>query len=179
MLNEDKLYEEFIKDLGYTIMEMLCPSSCNVYRIRDSDYKVIKISNKNHIWAFDHILKEHEVLKRVKGVDGIAPLKNFYKKSYQKHKIIAVIKEYIKGEMMGKKISDAKNQEILEQAVKVIHKEGYVMLDLWNGNIIIERKTEKPYIIDLGLAKSIKELPAQLFEEYKKNDLEDLERLFD
>lgn len=178
MINEEELYEEFIKDQGYTIIERLRPSSCNVYQIRDSDYKVIKISSKNCDWSFEHILNEQKVLKKVKGIEGIAQMLNFYKKPYQEcYKIIAVIKEYIKGEMMSKKISDTKNQKILEQAVKAIHKEGFVMLDLWEQNLIIERISEKPYIIDLGLAKSKKELTARLFESYKKHDLEDLERL--
>jgi len=185
---EDMLiYEKFIEKLGYSIIEKLQPASCAVYLIKNDGYKVIKISNKEDKttyeeskWEFNHILKEHEVLKRVKGVEGIAQMLNFYRQPYKKNdEIAAIIKEYIKGKRPSKKISDKKNQKILDHAVRAIHESGFANLDLWQGNIIIEEISEKPYLIDLGYAESKKEHSAAEFKEYKTNDLRDLERLLD
>ncbi len=181
------IYEEFIKKIGYSIVEKLQPASCAVYLIKNKGYKVIKISNKEDTyefkearWEFDHILREHEILKEVKGVDGIAQMLDFYRQPYkERDEIVAIIKKYINGKTLSKKISSAKNQKILEQAVRTIHKIGFADLDLWKSNIIIEEISEKPYIIDLGYAKSKKEVSAATFKKHKEEDLRDLENILD
>ncbi|MBM3199590.1 serine/threonine protein kinase [Candidatus Woesearchaeota archaeon] len=179
------LYFEFIENLNYSITEKLTPSSCAVYKIRNGDYKVIKMSNredktcpKKSKWSFDHILNEYRVLKKVKGVDGIAQMLEFYRQPCNGNdEIVAIVKQYLQGKRLTIRISETNNQKIIEEAVKAVHKAGFVNIDLWYGNILVEEASKKPYIIDLGLVKSKKEVSSEVFKEYKKKDLEDLEHL--
>jgi len=89
-----------------------------------------------------------------------------------------LLKKYVEGEVMkrGKKITNLKDQVMLENAVKSMHKNGVVSFDLHPGNILIST-SGTPYLFDFGLCLFSDRMTSTCRDMHESEDLKDLEKL--
>ena len=177
-------YENVIEGYGFRTIKQLGPSSCYVYKTIDTNngnqIRIVKIAEERiDSWGYEHIAKENSILIEANYITGVAKrVKCIYDDQMSYAKFILLVKEFIEGKMLEKSRIENKLQKKIENIVKELHKEGIANLEICSRNIIIN-KSKEPYLIDLGSCMLKEDLDKYEFKEYQKEDLSDLEKMFD
>ena len=190
MLNN--FYQEFLKDNGYNIEEDY-RGTCTVYRVANGDgRKIAKIANWKDEWGKDHVETEYGVLKSLEGLDGLPKPVCMYESQnpesfsaypkYGREGFYILIREFIDGKTvaeLGKKITDTKAQQFVENTVREVHKQGLVYLDIGERNTIIS-ENGMPYIIDLGSCIHKDNISRnEMFDYLAHIDIDNLQHMFE
>ncbi len=173
------IYVDFLRYLGYNVLEQLTPSSCAVFKIeQEGKVMIAKIGDQMYSGlAYKHVFREHEILESATGITGVPQGISF--RTYQGNQPLALlIKEYIEGEPLSRNLDSATQKDSIKALISSFHTKGMASLDLERPSNIIISPQGQPYLIDLGSIFFSSELSADRFEAHKNDDLNSLEALF-
>ncbi|MDP3698913.1 MAG: hypothetical protein Q8R47_04960 [Nanoarchaeota archaeon] len=179
-----EIYQDFIKYLGYNVLESLFPASCEVYKVEREGMVFIAKVGDQWRWddntAYKHVVREHEVLERAKEMEGI-PQTHFFRVYQGRQELALLVKEYIGGKTLKERqnsFSETQKDDLLSQ-IRIFHNQGMADLDIHSSgcNVLITPEG-KPRLFDLGSVRFESEVAREEFADLKARDLRGAEFLY-
>ena len=174
-------YRDFIRFLGYAVLERLSPASCEVYKVeREGKLLVAKVGDQWYNgFTYKHVVREHEVLERARAIEGV-PQEHFFRTYRGAQDMALLIKEYLEGRTleMQNTFSETQKDDLISR-IRVFHNQGMADLDIHSsGRNVLITPEGKPRLIDLGSVQLESELPKESFSNLKAVDLRGAEYLY-
>ncbi len=182
---ETKITEEIKKlDSKLIYQNQFSPASLFVGKVKkNQENYTIKIAfytdTENNSWRIKHLQRERIILEQIQDINGIIKIEQIY----ESDQYLALLKKYIRGEHPPQKELDKKNYLLTKEQknnlitlVNKLHKKKISGFDLDKKvNLLIPNENKrKIYLFDFGKTTS-KELDGRKkFEDYKKEDLNDI-----
>jgi serine/threonine protein kinase len=165
-----------VEEIGNLIDDPMKQNSCFVYRGKIWDRDVsLKMDNPFNFMYGRQVDNEVKILSCTGHINGLAKLVALHNDVVTPEFSIPVsiiAKEYVRGDPILDKNYSLRQYFSLFKTVKELHKLGIVNLDLKPENIILDKKTRLPKMIDFGVMRFSSELDNP--QAYIKDDLTDL-----
>ena len=145
----------FIKELS--ALHHLQSTDCNIPSIMDIDFKNLTLTMS---YIFGSILREELAQKAACLRDRDTKNPSFLSDFDKKKQWLSRIQE---GNRFLLDVVDSQFIERLFEELKKLHKSGFVWNDLKYGNIIIEKNSGHPYMIDFDRTDHYSKLPKTIF----------------
>lgn len=189
-------YKPALAHLGLIPEHAYPVSNMVVYRCHEGDQRVIaKMARRLNDFTFSGQKNEADLLKRLDGsplvpgyrgfYEGIpaawpSAVTNFLRYGRPELDVLSVlVKRYLPGRELhsSEKITDTRQQEDLQETLRMAHKEGFAGFDVKPYNIIVSPDA-RMRLIDLETL-SREEEDADFFQHNRRRDFERMEALFD
>ncbi|MFH1589014.1 MAG: hypothetical protein ABIB43_00410 [archaeon] len=157
----DQLHRQFMEENGYEVIFQMPLSLTGVYKVyKDAKTRIMKcaVQTEKDFFTYNHVERESETLLDLEGLEGITHRVDYHEKELNDHngelRIVGLVKEYVEGRKIEENelITNPNYKEALINLAFELQNRGYYKLEFARKNIIIGLD-DKPYFIDLGLAK--------------------------
>ena len=178
-----EIYPDFVVYLGYKVLGSLFPASCEVYKVeKEGKIFIAKVGDQwrwDDTTAYNHVVREHQILERAKDIEGLPQVHNF--RIYPgRQELALLIKEYLEGRTLKdiQSLSQTQKDDLISQ-ISFFHNQGMADLDIHSSgcNVLITPEG-RPRLFDLGSVCLESEVAKEDFAAMKARDLRGAEFLY-